>query len=222
MSNATAVSASASDQAKPVVRASANQAPLWVTLVPLLALFAAAVFLFWLSKGDMAGSFGYWELFIPVVAVVSLFSGWGQAYVNDTPRLIYVVKQLVHWGLLIGLVYVLNSQGVRGLMNDQQYTTVLLYLLGFTTLLAAVHVDIKLLFFGVFLVFCGYLIAVPVDNPTLVAIGNAFGIAEAQSNPLTVTMGVALVGFVATLFLVFMLRGAILSKRIADKRKVGV
>ena len=211
MSKATAVPASTA--------AKSNQVPLLVAILPLLALFISAFVLFWLSKQDMSGTFRYWEIFVPVVAVISLISGWGQAYLNDNPRLWYLLKQIVSWGALIALLYVLNSQGIRAAISDQQYTAVILYLLAFASLLVAIHLDIKLLVFAVFLVFCAFLIAVPENNPTLLAMGNRFGIADAPTKPVMMTAIVAGVGFVISFIVLVMMRGALLTKRIAAKRR---
>jgi len=211
VSKATAVPASTA--------AKSNQVPLLVAILPLLALFISAFVLFWLSKQDMSGTFRYWEIFVPVVAVISLISGWGQAYLNDNPRLWYLLKQIVSWGALIALLYVLNSQGIRAAISDQQYTAVILYLLAFASLLVAIHLDIKLLVFAVFLVFCAFLIAVPENNPTLLAMGNRFGIADAPTKPVMMTAIVAGVGFVISFIVLVMMRGALLTKRIAAKRR---
>lgn len=116
------------------------------------------------------------------------------------------------------MLYVLNTQGTREVMSDQQYTAIVLYLLGFTTLVAAIHMDVKLVFFGIFLVYCAYLIAVPTDNPTLAGVGRLFGITEPQSKPMTVTVYLGVVGLVASLIVQFMMRGAITSKRVAERR----
>lgn len=214
MSNAVAAQA----PAQSVSRAPAVAPPLWLAVLPVVLLFAVAAFLFWISKGDMAGTFGYWQLLIPITAVISLSSGWGQAALNDNAKLLYLFKQVLHWGLLVGLLYVIDTQGIRPLMNDHQYTIVLLYLFGFTTILAALHVDLKMLFFGIFLAFCGYLLAVPDNNPTLVAIGQVFGFADAATSPVAVTVVMALVGCVATLFLLVIMRGALISKKLGEKR----
>jgi hypothetical protein len=192
--------------------------PLPMALLPILILFAATVVLFWLSQRDMSATYKYWEIFVPVVAIVSLASGWTQAYVSNSNRMWYLLRGLVHWGALIGLLYLLNSQGYRELMNDQQYTALMLYLLALGTLLAAVQMDIKLLFFSVFLAFCAFLIAVPANNPTLISVGTFLGIAEPQAKPVLVSSAVALAGFVASLFVVFMMRGAVISKRARKRR----
>jgi hypothetical protein len=196
-----------------------GNSPLIISMLPLLVLFGATLTLFWLSQQDMTATYKYWEIFVPVVAVISLVSGWGQAYLSDNNRLWYLIRQFVQWGLLIGLLYVLNSQGIRALMSDQQYTGIVLYLLAFTTLAAAIQMDIKLVFFGVFVLFCAYVIMMPANNPTLIGVGNFFGIADPGTKPLTVGAWLAGTGFVASLFVLFMMRGALTSKRIAKRRK---
>jgi hypothetical protein len=212
------VSAAATDQA-PTQKRDNGLSPLGLALIPLLVLFAATVVLFWLSQKDMSGTYKYWEIFVPVVAVVSLVSGWTQAYVSNSNRAWYLLRQVIHWGALIGLLYLLNSQGYRELMSDQQYTALMIYLLSLGTLLAAVQMDIKLIFFSVFLAFCAFLIAVPADNPTLIAVGNTLGISEPQAKPVLVSSAVAVAGFVASLFVVFIMRGALIAKRASKKRK---
>lgn len=187
-------------------------------MLPLLVLFGATLMLFWLSQRDMTATYKYWEIFVPVVAVISLVSGWGQAYLSDNNRLWYLIRQFVQWGLLIGLLYVLNTQGIRALMSDQQYTGIVLYLLAFTTLAAAIQMDFKLVFFGVFLLFCAYVIMMPANNPTLIGVGDFFGIADPGTKPLTVGAALAATSFVASLFVLFMMRGALTSKRIAKRR----
>ena len=195
-----------------------ENSPLMISLLPLLVLFGATLALFWLSQRDISATYKYWEIFVPVVAFLSLVSGWGQAYVSGDSRLWYLLRQLIQWGLLIGLLYILNTQGIRALMSDQQYTSIVLYLLAFTALIAAIQMDFRLIFFSVFLLFCAYVIMVPANNPTLIGTGNFFGIADPATKPLTVAAALACAGFVASLFVHVMMRGAITSKRMAKRR----
>lgn len=213
--------ATAPEKAKqaPAKRRSSVNLPFSVAVLPLLVLFVAAAILFWLSQKGSAGTERYWEIFIPIVAVVSLASGWSQAYLSGNWRLWYLVKQVVHWGALIALVWVLNEQGIRALMNDQQYTSVLIYLLAFGTLLAALHMDVKLLFFALFLTFCAYVLAMPQDNAALSLMSTTFGIESAASDPAKASVWVAVVGFIASVFVLVMMRGALMTKRISAKRK---
>lgn len=217
MSEATAVSSEA--PAKPKAKRKRYQSPLILALLPQVILFVSAVVLFWLSLKNMAGTIEYWEYFVPVIAIISLVSGWSQSYLANEVRAWYLIKQVVHWGALFALLYAINSQGLRGAIDAQQYTTIVIYLIAFATLLAAVHVDLKLFFFSLFLVFCAYLLAVPADNAMLLYIGETFGIDGAQSKTLSISIGVAVVGFIASTFVLLSMRGALLTKRIGAKRK---
>jgi uncharacterized protein (DUF697 family) len=79
--------------------------------------------------------------------------------------------------------------------------------------------DFKLFFFSLFLVFCAYLLAAPADNAMLAYIGDTFGIDGAQSKALSISIGVAVVGFIASTFVLLSMRGALLTKRIGSKKK---
>ncbi|MCG6942024.1 MAG: hypothetical protein LJE69_12335 [Thiohalocapsa sp.] len=193
--------------------------PLPMALLPLLILFVATLVLFWLTQKGVGATTTYWEFFLPVVAVVSLISGWSQSYVSNNNRVWYLVRQIVNWGAIIGLLYILNTQGYRELMNDQQYTGLVIYLLALGTVLAAIQMDIKMVFFAVFLVYCAFLVAVPTNNPTLAGVGNFMNISDPQNKPMLVSSLLALAGFAASLFVVLMMRGAVIAKRASKKRR---
>ncbi|WP_338074160.1 hypothetical protein [Halochromatium glycolicum] len=217
MSEATVVSSEAPAKAKK--KRNRYQSPLLIALLPQIVLFVCAVVLFWLSQKDMAGTIKYWEYFVPVIALISLVSGWSQSYLSNEVRAWYLIKQVVHWGALFALLFVMNNEGLRGAIDAQQYTTVVIYLIAFATLLAAIHMDFKLFFFSLFLVFCAYLLAAPADNAMLAYIGDTFGIDGAQSKALSISIGVAVVGFIASTFVLLSMRGALLTKRIGSKKK---
>ncbi len=225
MSEATAVSSAAPAKAKAKAKSKDKpkgkryQSPFLFALLPQIILFVTAVVLFWLSQNDMAGTIKYWEYFIPVIALISLISGWSQSYLSNEVRAWYLIKQAVHWGALFGLLYAANTEGMRAAIDAQQYTSIVIYLIAFATLLAAIHMDLKLFFFSLFMVFCAYLLAAPADNAMLIYIGETFGIDSAQSKTLSISIGVAIVGFIASTFVLLSMRGLVLSKRIGDKRK---
>jgi len=157
------------------------------SLTPSLVLYAVAVVLYGLTSKGMASISQYWEVYIAFVALFSLFSGGSW------------VRQIIHWGALAALLYMLNTQGIRMLMNDQQYSLMLVYLLAFTSLLIAVHVNFKLFFFGAFMTYCAYLMSIPQNNPVLVEIGKQLNITDAATQPFTMTVGIAVVAWVITL-----------------------
>jgi hypothetical protein len=182
-----------------------EQSPLILSVLPLLALFAAATVLFRLSSEDMASTYPYWEIFVPVVAVLSLFSGWGQCQRLGNHSLWYLIKQVIHWGVIIGLLYLFNVVGFRELLNDQQYTVILIGVLAAATLLAAIQMDFKLVLFALFLGYCGYVLFQPTDNVAVSSVGNLFRIAEPQSHPATVTGALAVAGFIASLVISYLI-----------------
>jgi hypothetical protein len=182
-----------------------EQSPLILSVLPLLILFGAAAALFWLSTQDYTEHFRYWEIFVPVVAVLSLFSGWSQCQARGDGRTWYLVRQFVHWGTIIGLVYVFNVVGFRDMLSDQQYTVILVSILAAATLLAAIQMDYKLILFALFLAVCAYLMFVPTDNPVLERAGSLFRIDDPQGNPGVVTAALAGAGFVISLVILFMM-----------------
>lgn len=215
MSEATAVSSDAPAKTK----SKRYQSPLLIALLPQVVLFVGTFVLFWYSQKDMAGTIQYWEYFIPVIALISLVSGWSQSYLSNEVRAWYLIRQIVHWGALFTLLFMMNNAGLRAAMDAQQYTTIVIYLLAFATLLAAIHMDFKLFFFSLFLVFCAYLLAAPSENVLLTYIGDTFGIDSAQTKTLSISIGVGVVGFIASTFVLLSMRGMLLTKRIGSKKK---
>ncbi len=197
---------------------STDQGSLMMALLPSVILYVAAVVLIALTRDDATGTIPYWETFVPVVAFISLLSGFGQAYVRDQSYLFYTLKQVLHWGIVIGMLWLLHTHGVRAALDDQKYLLVLLYLLGLATLLAGLHMDWKFVFFGAFLAFCTYILAAPENTAILVPIGETFGIANAQDKPMVMMIGTAVVAFLASTMVLIGMRGAILSKRVSAAR----
>jgi hypothetical protein len=195
-----------------------EQTPLLVAVMPLLILFVCAVVLYGLSADGAAGALGYWEIFIWVVAAASIIYGWGQAYAAGNSRVVSLILQVVIWGALFLLLLLLEKHGLVTGLDASKQGVMLIYLLGFTTLIVSLLMSRTLFFFAIFVVFCGYLLAIPTDNPTLAAIGNYLGIADAASKPFIMTVGMAVVACIASLFVLLHLRGAILSRRAAAAR----
>jgi hypothetical protein len=182
-----------------------GRSPLILSILPLLILFGAAATLFWLSTQDPAGTYKYWEIFVPVVAVLSVFSGWNQSQMMGTGRLWYLIRQFIHWGAVIGLLYLFNVVGFREMLSDQQYTVILVGVLAVATLLAAIQMDFMLVLFALFLAFCTYVYFAPSDNAALTAVGGVFRIADPQTNAATVTAVLAAAGFIASLIILYMM-----------------
>ncbi|WP_296897695.1 hypothetical protein [Thiohalocapsa sp.] len=185
------------------VTVSATQArmqnPLILSVIPPLILFGAAVVLFRMSVDDVTATYKYWEIFVPTVAVLSLFSGWHQCQMMGNDRVWYVLRQFIHWGAIIAVLYLFHIAGFRELLDDRQYTVILLGILAVATLLEAIQMDYKLILFSLFLAFCAYVLYLPEGNAGLMMLGNLFGIEDPGSHPVTVVGILAVIGFVLSL-----------------------
>ncbi|NCA70100.1 MAG: hypothetical protein EOM91_08325 [Sphingobacteriia bacterium] len=195
------------------------QSSLSAALLPTIVLYVAAVVLVMFTRDDPASTIAYWETFIPVVAFISLMSGFGPAYVREQSHLAYILKQILHWGIVIGMLWLLHTHGIRGALSDPQYLLVLMYTLALTVLLVGLHLDFKLIFFGAFLACCAYLQAAPENVALLGLIGDTFGIANAQEKPLTMIIGIAVVAFLANALMLIGTRGAVMSKRVSEAKR---
>jgi hypothetical protein len=190
-----------------------KQSSLTIALLPSVILYACTIVLVALTRENLGGTVHYWEFLVPLVAVISLFSGWSQAYVRNNSRFMYLIKQILHWGLLMGLLWLLQVQGITTTLGDQKYTLALLYLLSLTALLAGLNLDLKQLFFGAFLALCTYLLAAPANVAILKPIGDALRITDAQSKPLTMIIVMGLIAFAASALVLMSTRGSVMAKR---------
>lgn len=190
-----------------------KQSSLMLALLPSVILYVCAVVLVALTREDLSGTARYWEIFVALTAVISLFSGWGQATAANRSHFLYLVKQIVHWSLLMGVLWLFQTQGIGAALGAQKYTLVLLYLLSMTAILAGLYLDFKAIFFGAFIGLCAYLLAAPANVAILKTIGDALRIADAQTKPLTMIIVIGIVAFVASALVLISLRGSIMAKR---------
>jgi hypothetical protein len=175
------------------------QNPLILTVIPLLILFAAAAVLFRMTTDNLAETYKYWEIFVPAVAVLSLFSGWHQCQMMGNDRIWYVLRQFIHWGAVLTVIYLFHVAGFRDLLDERQYTVILIGVLAVATLLDAIQMDYKLVFFSLFLAFLAFVLHQPEGNPGLVLLGSLFGIDDPASHPATVVGVLAGIGFILSL-----------------------
>lgn len=190
---------------------SAKQGSFTVALLPSLILYAGAVALILLTRDGTSGIGKYWELYVPIVAFFSLLSGWGQAYAADRSLLMYLVKQIIHWGSLIALLWLLQS-GLASL-GDAKYGLLIACLLAMTSLIAGLYIDFRSIFFGAYLALCAYLLASPANVAVLAPIGKTLHIADPTTKPVTMIVVMAVVAFVVSAFFLATQRGAVSSKR---------
>lgn len=189
-----------------------KQSSLMTALLPSFILYASTVILVALTRGDLGGTVKYWEFMVPLTAVISLISGWGVTYARNNSRFMYLIKQILHWGVLMGVLWLLQTQGVATALSGK-YTLVLLSLLSMTVIFAAFYLDTKQIFFGTFLAFCTYLMAAPANVAILKPIGDMLRIADAQSQPLMMVAVIGLIAFAVNAVFVMGTRNAVIAKR---------
>lgn len=147
-----------------------------LTLVSLayIALYVLAILLIATTDSDPVTSKPNWELFIPVIGLVSAISGWSQ-YAGGTTRarIHYVIQQILHWGSLLLVIRLLFMTDVQHFLQAEQDGFVIIYLVGLTSILAGIYLDWKMAVFGLFLIISGVVIAFLDDNALLIALSTA-------------------------------------------------
>ncbi len=192
---------------------SSKQSSLMLALLPLLILYVGTVVLYALTREDASGTAVYWGYFVPVVAFIALITGWGNAFARGDSRLFYLIKQIIIWGAFIWVLMLLQKMGVETSLGGQKATVAIVMLLALVSLLDGLYLDAKMIFFGVFLGLCGYLLADPSHSAVLAKIGTTFKVVDAQNKPLTMIAVLGGVAFLVSVFLLFSVRGSIAAKR---------
>jgi hypothetical protein len=118
--------------------------------LPYLVLYIVALGLVAMTAHDATGMSDYWQMFIPLVALVSILGGWRWAGATGSARWGYILRQVLHWGALVLVIQLLFAHAVQDFLNDQQDAFVSVYLIGLAALLS-LYLDWKMALFGVFL-----------------------------------------------------------------------
>jgi cell division protein FtsW (lipid II flippase) len=132
--------------------------------LPYLVLYVAAIGLVAMTAHDAAEMSTYWQLFIPLVALVSILGGWRWAGTSSADRWTYIVRQILHWAVLILVLRLLYAHAVQDFLNDEQSAFVTIYLIGLAAVLSGIYIDWKMALFGTFLLLSGVAIAWLNDN----------------------------------------------------------
>lgn len=192
---------------------SAKQGSLTLALLPSVILYVVAVTLILLTRDGTSGILPYWQAFVLLAAFISLLSGFRQAYINDRSRLMYFIKQVIHWGALIGALWLWQTQSVTSGMGEAKYTLVLMYLLAVSSITAGLYLDFRTLFFGIYMGICAYLLTASANLAILAPIGKTLHVANPTTKPLTMIALMALVAFVLSTFFLLTQRGSVAAKR---------
>jgi hypothetical protein len=151
--------------------------------LPYLVLYIVALGLVAMTAHDATGMSDYWQMFIPLVALVSILGGWRWAGAAGSARWGYILRQVLHWGALVLVIQLLFAHAVQDFLNDQQDAFVSVYLIGLAALLSGIYLDWKMALFGVFLVLSGVALAWLNENWLMLSlvIGGAGVVAAAVS-----------------------------------------
>ncbi len=192
---------------------SAKQGSLTLALLPSIILYAVAVVLILLTRDGTSGILSYWQTFVLLAAFISLLSGFRQAYINDRSRLMYLIKQIIHWGVLIGALWLWQTQSVTSSLNEAKYTLVLMYMLAISAITAGLYLDFRAIFFGIYMGICASLLTASANLAVLAPIGKTLHIANPTTKPMTMIALMALIAFVLSTFFLLTQRGSVAAKR---------
>lgn len=113
-------------------------APAWMRELPyafVLSVVLAGIAYTSLTRRPIAL---YWELLVPVLAVICVVSGW-HAAPDHKARTILVAKQVAHWlAFLVGMNLVFLPS-VQNMLNADSTGLAILLLLALGTFIAGVH-----------------------------------------------------------------------------------
>ena len=190
-----------------------SQGSLMLALFPLIILYAGTVALFVLTRENASGIALYWGYFVPVIGLISLVTAWGNAYVRGDSRLFYLAKQIIIWGALAWVLTILHKMGVDSALGGQKAAVTLVMMTALVALLVGLYLDTKMVVYGVFLGFCGYLLADPSHSAILVKLGEPFKVVDPANKPVTMVIALAIVAFLVAAFFLLSTRGSVASKR---------
>ncbi len=156
-----------------------------VVNLPYVVLYAIALWLVALTDSDEAEASFNWQLFIPLVGLVSAIGGWHHAGQGGGAKTIYLIKQILHWGALLVVINLLFMQSMLQFLNAQNHGFVIIYMLGLTAILSGIYLDWKMAVFGVFLIASAIVLGYIEDNVMVMLVAS----------------GIALVGVVLTLLI---------------------
>lgn len=190
-----------------------SQGSLMLALFPLIILYAGTVALFALTRENASGIATYWGYFVPVIGLISLVTAWGNAYARGDSRLFYLAKQIIIWGALVWVLTILHAMGVDSALGGQKAAVTLIMMTALVALLVGLYLDTKMVFYGAFLGFCGYLLASPSHSAILVKLGEPFKVVDPANKPVTMVIALAIVAFLVAAFLLLSTRGSVAAKR---------
>jgi hypothetical protein len=138
--------------------------------LPYAVLYVVALSLVAMTSHNAAGTSIYWQMFIGLVALVSIIGGWRFAGTAKDPRWVYLLKQVLHWGALVLVIRLLYTHDLQDFLNDDQDGFVTIYVLGLTAILSGIYLDWRMALFGIFLLLSGVGMSWIDDNAMLMSL----------------------------------------------------
>jgi hypothetical protein len=153
----------------PESAAPAKPSWLWVLFAnsPYILIYIATIWLVATTDGDPENARNLWQWFIPVVGLVSVFGGWAKT--RDT-KTRFLTEQVLHWGALMGVAYLLFLPEMEFFMNAESHGVVMAYLVGLAAILSGIYLDWKMAIYGLFLVGSAYAIGFLDDNAMIITL----------------------------------------------------
>jgi hypothetical protein len=126
---------------------------------PYVLLFVAVIV--GIAFTDMRLDFAplYWQILIPIFGVVALVIGWSGAGDDSKARTAFVIKTVLHWGALFGVVQLLYLPQLQAVLNAEVTGLQIIFLLGLTAFLSGVHGNARMSVIGLFLVGSGIVVS---------------------------------------------------------------
>jgi hypothetical protein len=159
--------------------------PSWLHVVlvnsPYILIYGATIWLVAMTDRDSAKAATYWQYFVPIVGLVSVIGGWGKATESKGK---YLMEQVLHWGALLLVIYLLFLPDMEQFLNAESHGFVIAYMLGLAAILSGIYLDWKMAVFGLFL------------------LASAVGIGFLDENALLITLiGVGIAAILVTLLI---------------------
>ncbi|KAA6186916.1 hypothetical protein F2Q65_03230 [Thiohalocapsa marina] len=160
-----------------------SSAPTWLRVLlinsPYILIYAATIWLVALTDSDPDKASKYWQYLLPVVGLVSVIGGWSQTRIS---RARYLTQQVLHWGALMLVTFLLFVPTMEHFLDAQTHGFVVAYMLALAAILSGIYLDWKMGIFGLFLV------------------GSAVGIGFLNNNAMLLTLiGIGMAGVAVTL-----------------------
>lgn len=138
--------------------------------IPYVVLYAVAVGLVAMTSHNAAGTSIYWQMFIGLIALVSIVAGWRFASEPGSSVGLYMLKQVLHWGALVLVIRLLYTHNLQDFLNDNQDGFVTVYMIALTAILSGIYMDWRMALFGIFLLLSGVGMAWIDNNAMLISV----------------------------------------------------